>query len=143
MMLSLMSDDRKYKQRGYNDEERPEQRSRPGAGMPRMPVITTYKETIHCDQCGADLSTLFEVGEGSLCPKCEAPMHSCRNCYFFDTSARYECAQEVKKRVTRKSAGNDCTLFQVRTIRVKDLGSAPAPTRTEDARKALGDLFKK
>ena len=110
--------------------------------MPRMPVITAYKETIRCDQCGTDLSTHFEVKEGSRCPKCEAPMHSCRNCYYFDTSARFQCAQPIKERVARKDGANLCTFFKVRTISVKDIGSRTV-TRTEDARKALEDLFKK
>jgi len=112
--------------------------------MPRSRVITSYKETVRCDQCGADLSTLFEVNRDSLCPKCQAPMHTCRNCLHFDPSAHWECTQPVKERIQRKSDANTCLHFKVKTIRVKDLGGGPAPpSSADDARKALEDLFKK
>lgn len=138
-----MSDDRKYKQRGYQDYEGQSRGSAPSTpGMPRTRVVTSYKETIRCDQCGADLSTLFDVKEESLCPKCRAALHSCRNCHHFDTSARFECAQPVEKRISDKAAANKCTLFAIRIVRVKDIGGSP-PTRAEDARKALESLFKK
>ena len=138
-----MSDDRKYKQRGYqhyDDQERGRGPSR--AGMPRMPVITAYRETVRCDQCGTDLSTNFEIEVGSRCPKCEAPLHSCRNCYHFDTSARFQCARPVKEKVSKKDGANQCSDFRARTISVKDIGTR-VTTRTDDARKALEDLFKK
>lgn len=140
-----MSDDRRYKQRGYKDYEDGSRGSSPGGqGLPRMPVITTYKETVRCDECGADLSTLFEVSRDTVCPKCQAAMHTCRNCHNFDPSARWECTQPIKERVTKKNTANACMLFKVRTIRVKDLGSGPvAPSTPQDARKALEDLFKK
>ena len=115
--------------------------SSPGGG-PRLPVIATYKETVRCDGCGGELTTLFEVERDSVCPKCEAPLHSCRNCYNFDPSARFECTEEIPKRITKKSAANDCDFYKVRTIRVKDL-SPPAPAGPDQARKALEDLFKK
>lgn len=138
-----MSDDRKYKQRGYQeDESQPRGRAPMDSGMPRTRVITTYKETVRCDQCGTDLSTEFEVGEGTSCPKCAADLHTCRNCLHFDTSAHWQCAQPIKVRVSNKSKGNDCSYFSVRTISVKDLGPA-TPTRSDDAMKALEDLFKK
>jgi len=111
-------------------------------GLPRTRVITTYKETARCDQCGTDLSTEFDVAEGSTCPKCAADLHTCRNCLHFDTSAHFQCAQPIKKRAVSKATANDCTFFTVRTISVKDIGPA-APTRSDDAMKALEDLFKK
>ena len=138
-----MSDDRKYRQRGYQEDESPPRSRAPmDSDMPRTRVITTYKETVRCDQCGADLSTEFDVAVGSRCPKCSTDLHTCRNCLHFDTSAHWQCAQPIKKRVSSKSKGNDCTFFAVRTISVKDLGPA-APARSDDAMKALEDLFRK
>ena len=139
-----MNDDRRYKQRGYKDYEDggPAHGPAPSAGMPRSRVITSYKETMRCDECGGDLSTQFEVGVTSRCPKCEAPLHTCRNCLNFDPSARWECTEPIKERITAKRSRNECAFFAMRTISVKDIGGS-APTRTEDARKALEDLFKK
>ena len=141
-----MSDDRQYKQRGYQSyDDEPRGRTPVDTGMPRSRVITTYKEAVRCDQCGADLSTEFDIASVSACPKCEAPLHTCRNCLHFDPSARFQCSQPIKERVARKDEANECSHFTIRTISVKDIGpSAPsAPTRPDDARKALEDLFKK
>jgi hypothetical protein len=155
-----MSDDRRYKQRGYQDADSRPASSSPGfsSGTKRLPVITQYKETVRCSECGHDLSTLFEILEGSRCPKCSADLHTCRNCRHFDTSARFECSQTIKARMPTKVKNNACALFTPRTIVVKELGQAAAapgsfspqpapsgPTRAEtnEARAALEKLFKK
>ena len=148
-----MPDDRRYKQRGYQDGE-----SRPAAssqgftpGGKRVPVITQYKETVRCSECGHDLSTAFEVRVGVKCPKCAADLHTCRNCRHFDTGSRFECSQPIKERAQRKAAGNECPLFTPRTIVVKELNQAsqapaasqPVAPRPDEARAALERLFKK
>ena len=66
-----MSGDRKYTQRGYQEgDQRP---SRPTQGFSpegkRLPVITAYKETVRCAECGQDLSTAFDIQAESKCPK--------------------------------------------------------------------------
>ena len=100
-----MSDDRRYKQRGY--QERDERPSRPSQGFSpegkRLPVITAYKETVRCAECGQDLSTAYEILMESKCPKCAADLHTCRNCRHFDTASRFECTQSIKARVGRKA----------------------------------------
>jgi hypothetical protein len=151
-----MSDDRRYNQRGYQEgDQRP---SRPSQGFSpegkRMPVITAYKETRRCAECGQDLSTAFDIQVESLCPKCNAELHTCRNCKHFDSAARMQCTQTIKERIGKKAAANQCPLFIGRTIVVKELGqasNAPAApvSRTlasrpaDEARAALEALFKK
>jgi hypothetical protein len=145
-----MSDDRRYKQRGYQDSESrpspPSQGFSPGGK--RLPVITDYKETVRCAECGHDLSTLFEIQMDTRCPKCNADLHTCRNCRHFDTGSRFECSQSVKERMQKKGAANRCLLFTARTIVVKELsqaGQAPVvpAARPDEARAALERLFKK
>ena len=151
-----MSDDRRYKQRGYQEhDQRPSRPPTQGLSPEgrRIPVITAYKETVRCAECGQDLSTAYEILMESKCPKCAADLHTCRNCRHFDTSARFECSQPIKQRVGKKAAANRCTLFTARTIVVKELGQAGAapiaPTAgqearaTNEARTALEQLFKK
>ena len=147
-----MSDDRRYKQRGYQDADN---RSSPpsqgfSSGGKRLPVITEYKETVRCSECGHDLTTLFEILSESICPRCNAALHTCRNCRSFDTSSRLECSQPIRERFPKKDKANACTLFTPRTIVVKELGQASAgppvvsqPAKTDDARAALEKLFKK
>jgi hypothetical protein len=151
-----MSDDRRYKQRGYQEGE--QRASRPSQGFSpegkRVPVITAYKETRRCAECGQDLSTAFEIQMESPCPKCGGDLHTCRNCKHFDSGARFQCTQTIPERIGKKAAANRCLLFTGRTIVVKELGqasaapnaaasSAPASRPADDARAALEALFKK
>lgn len=144
-----MSDDRKYKQRGYQEFDGrpapPPQGLTPGGK--RMPVITDYKETVRCAECGHDLTTLFDFSFDSSCPRCRSDLHTCRNCRHFDTSARFECDQPLKERVSKKGKANRCHHFAPRTIVVKEISAggpaASSAPRSDDARKALENLFKK
>ena len=156
MKHNLMSDDRRYKQRGYQDGDQRPSRSSEGytAEGKRLPVITAYKETVRCAECGQDLSTAFDIQMESRCPKCNADLHTCRNCKHFDSAARLQCTQSIKERVGKKAAANRCPLFVGRTIVVKELGQATNTPATavprdassrpaDDARAALERLFKK
>ena len=151
-----MSDDRRYNQRGYQEGD--QRASRPSQGFSpegkRVPVITAYKETMRCAECGQDLSTAFDIQMESLCPKCNADLHTCRNCKHFDSAARMQCTQTIKERIGKKAAANRCPLFIGRTIVVKELGQAsntpttsvpraPSSRPVDEARAALERLFKK
>lgn len=151
-----MPDDRRYKQRGYQDGEQRPSRSSEGYSSEgkRLPVITAYKETVRCAECGQDLSTAFDIQMDSLCPKCGTDLHTCRNCKHFDSAARFQCSQTIKERIGKKAAANRCLLFTGRTIVVKELGQAsnapnasvaraPSSRPTDEARAALERLFKK
>lgn len=152
-----MSDDRRYKQRGYQEGDQRPLRPSPGFAPEgkRLPVITAYKETVRCAECGQDLSTAFDVQMDSKCPKCAADLHTCRNCRHFDTASRFECSQSIKERVGKKAAANRCLLFKARSIVVKELGQASAAPPAapaglsstsqpaNEARTALERLFKK
>ena len=151
-----MPDDRRYNQRGYQEGDQRASRSSQGFSPEgkRVPVITAYKETMRCAECGQDLSTAFDIQMESLCPKCSADLHTCRNCKHFDSAARFQCSQTIKERIGRKAAANRCLLFTGRTIVVKELGQAssaptasvqrvPSSRPTDEARAALDRLFKK
>ena len=154
--------ERKYKHRGYmssGDErvERPrEQRpaeSRParldrlGPKTPRM-VGTVLRA--RCSNCGTVLAPGFSAA--GRCARCQAELHSCKQCVHFDTGLQFECTQPIPERIAKKDAHNDCTFFEFRRTVEKDtspVATAPVPTvvnshpRPTDARKAFEDLFKK
>jgi hypothetical protein len=48
----------------------------------------------------------------------------------------------VLKRIEKKDARNDCTLYELRVAREKET-STPATLRPNDARQAFENLFKK
>jgi hypothetical protein len=135
--------DRKYRQRGYQDSDRPERdksKPAPPAGPreerigPRTPNMPGFREVIRCARCGNLVTQVSDV----RCKRCGSDLHSCAQCMHFDTSARFECTQSVPARVSPKDAHNQCDLYSVRVTVERETGSV-APT---DARKAFDDLFK-
>jgi hypothetical protein len=92
-----------------------------------------------CAQCGAMLPAMTD--DSATCPKCAAPLHSCKQCAHFDPSARYECRQPVPERVARKDAANQCSEFSMKVTVERETSTGTA--RVDDARRAFDDLFKK
>ena len=142
--------ERKYRQRGYQDEPRQRQPQGPkpaaeprapgralqDAAGPRTPNLMGSHEVFRCARCGNLLGLPVE-GDGR-CSKCGADLHSCIQCVSFDAGARFECAQALTARVAPKDVRNSCPLFAPRTTVERQTGT-PGPT---SARQAFDDLFK-
>jgi hypothetical protein len=148
--------ERKYRQRGYQDTEKKEKKERPPEKLPRQeqigprtPRMVGSVTRARCANCGAVLLAGFDPN--GACPRCNFELHSCKQCLFFDTAARFECTQPIPERIPRKDARNECTFFAFRVTIEKDTAptssvavSPAAPSlRPDDARKAFDDLFKK
>ena len=145
--------ERKYRQRGYQDEPRERQGHRekaapepraPGrqlqdAAGPKTPNLMGSHEVFKCTRCGNKLS--LEVASDDRCPRCGVDVHSCINCVSFDTSARWECTQPITARVAPKDEGNLCTFFEGRATVERQTGTQ-GPQGTTSARQAFDDLFK-
>ena len=146
--------DRKYRQRGYQDDDRDRQpkpsapRPAPEPGAPAgarrlssqhgpKPInMPGYREVVRCAQCGTVVTE--EVGLASRCPRCGTDLHSCAQCTSFDPGSRFECMETtLKARVAPKNARNDCSLYTARTT-VERETTAP---KEDSARKAFDDLF--
>ena len=144
--------DRKYRQRGYQDDDRDRQPKRdkpakeqtpraPGrplqdAAGPRTPNLMASHEVFRCARCGNRLGLPVEAD--ARCSRCGVDLHSCLQCVSFDTSARFECMQSIPARVAPKDARNTCTLFSPRTTVERQTGTPGETT----ARQAFDDLFK-
>lgn len=134
--------DRKYRQRGYQENDREPQkpkapqkpRDREG---PRSPKMMAFSEKVKCSSCGAKAPSIINLE--STCPNCRSDLHTCRQCAYFDPSARFECSKPITKRIVNKSARNTCDLFAARTVVERETSSG-GPT---DARQAFANLFKK
>jgi len=141
--------DRKYKQRGYQqDDSRPARQHSPAAKAkepfdpriprdPRVPNMPGFRQVTRCARCGNIESA--DVGSMSKCAKCGTDLHACIQCVSFDPGAVFECTQKIPKRVSPKDVRNDCTLFAARQ-QVERETRSQAPTNS--ARKAFDDLFK-
>ena len=149
--------ERKYRQRGYQDEG-PRDRNRgdsaahapkpmepraPGrqlqdASGPKTPNLMASHEVFKCARCGNKLGT--PVGVTDRCARCGVGVHACINCVAFDTSARWECTQTgLEARVDAKDASNTCNRFEPRTTVERQTSTQVAPNT---ARQAFDDLFK-
>ena len=163
--------DRKYKQRGYQDEGKPRGPKGPAAPRPpkadrapgrqlqdasgpKTPNLMAAREVCRCARCGNLLS--LPLAADSLCAKCGVDLHSCVQCVSFDTSARWECTQsaQLSARVAPKDARNTCALFAPRTTIERQTGtpagnnsgggssSGSSSGSSNTARQAFDDLFK-
>src|SRR3954453_13715290 len=108
-----MSDEPKYRQRGYRDSDRSssgprssgpppprEQKEGPrgrGLGAPTESVF-------RCAKCGEKRATADPIEVETVCTKCGTDLHTCTNCVHFATSARWECrkAEEIPARILKK-----------------------------------------
>ena len=135
---------RKYRQRGYLDQERqrkpkPPPRPRGAAGR----VETRFHLITRCNNCAAEIQVDGKIESTDKCKNCGTDLHTCRNCLNFDPSARNECIKPVEARVTNKSANNICFLFEPKVL-VEKQGSGAVQSKPENShRQAFLDLFKK
>jgi hypothetical protein len=157
--------DRKYRQRGYQDDDRdrrpPRQNGQaPGAQRPerppgapagarrissegaRNPNMPGFREVARCSRCGTLVDS--QILSRSKCIKCGQDLRSCAQCVHFDPGARFECTQPIPSRVSPKDVANDCQFFSARTSWERETSSAAGtkPTEPSSAKKAFDDLFK-
>jgi hypothetical protein len=138
--------ERKYRQRGYQDDDRDRPRSsRPSPterprerqpDAPRTPNLMASHEIIRCRTCAQIVTP--PIGTLARCPKCDVALHSCVQCVNFDPGARFQCMQPIPAPISPKDAANDCTLFAP-SVRVERQTTSSGP---KDARAAFDDLFK-
>jgi hypothetical protein len=136
--------DRKYRQRGYQEHDREPQQPQSKSQSkpqdregPRSPKMMAFGETVKCTTCGAKAPAIINVD--TSCSKCNAELHTCRQCTYFDPGAHFECNKPITKRIVNKNARNTCELFAPRVVVERQTSSGPP----SDARDAFAKLFKK
>jgi hypothetical protein len=150
--------ERKYRQRGYQDDDRdrpprpeakkPEREpgAPPGARRisqdgPKNINMPGFRHVVRCANCGTVVhggAVQGEVGLDSRCSRCGTDLHTCAQCESFDPGSRFECMQTtLTARVSPKNERNVCTFYAPRTTYERET-TAPKP---DTARKAFDDLF--
>ncbi|MEM7246604.1 MAG: hypothetical protein AAF533_14730 [Acidobacteriota bacterium] len=164
----------KYRHRGYQDDddrgEKGRERDRPprehrDPDLPggRLSEKQRVLRQLRCHHCGELLPLSLDsrgdplpIRPSETCSKCDAAVHSCRNCTHFDPDAAFECRRKVVKQSWSKAAGNDCEEFEPKVTAemtrdenkqeariIPGLGSTPASDGTsKGGRQAFDDLFK-
>ena len=107
--------DRKYRQRGYQDEssdrpkswsEAPGARPAPEPGAPagarrisqdgpRNINMPGYREVVRCAQCGYVVGA--EIRTETRCLRCAVDLRACAQCVSFDPGSRFECMEPVHR----------------------------------------------
>jgi hypothetical protein len=139
--------DRKYKQRGYQDDDRPREPRREGPAGPRPEregprgrgLGAPQREVFRCRDCGAENVVSAALAFDSACHQCRAPLHVCVNCAHFDTSARNECRKPIPARMPSKTKANTCELYSPKIALETDGGRSDHP---KDPRAAFDALFR-
>ncbi len=108
-----------------------------------------------CHGCGARLDLDGPIGRRTACPHCDADLHACINCRFYDESAPHECREPHADHYVDKIASNACDLYQLGDGASRRRGSSgeamdrlralfgEAPKAKEDPKDALEALFRK
>ena len=117
----------------------------------------------YCWKCGASLKDIpLPLSRYSKCKSCNADLHTCRLCEFYDRTVSKMCREPIAEEVKDKQRSNFCGYLQpnpnaytasgsakadagkseLESLFGMDSGSAPASTSDPDAsRKQLEDLF--
>jgi len=82
------------------------------------------------------LDLLLPLARHEECPHCQAQLHVCRMCVFFDTAVAQQCREPVADPVSDKQRANFCGYFQINPHAF----TASSDQTTESARK-LDALF--
>ncbi|MCZ6779739.1 MAG: hypothetical protein O7F16_12350 [Acidobacteria bacterium] len=134
----------KYRQRGYKDSDREERPGRPpGPREPRGPreVYTQEANTVwRCADCGHQMRVPDSVPSSETCLSCSRPLHNCRNCTHFDTSARFECKEPIQAPIRSKSQANNCDQFAPAVV-LDATGRRASSAGPPNARAAFHALF--
>ncbi len=94
-----------------------------------------------CVVCGGAVEIVAnsQPGRSECCAHCQAYLHACRQCRFYDPSCRNECREPRAEYVVDKTAGNFCTEFEFQG----GTGTVDADhTAAELAKRRLAELFK-
>lgn len=156
--------DRKYKHRGYQDGggygsgssggnggsshtpqgPRPDPPRQRIEGAPRGRTAGGFgPEVFKCNACGQQRISLDDPLHDEICVKCNADIHTCGNCRFFDTTTLWECRENIPARVAGKHARNQCTFFQPKIVKDLAADKGGRHQTPDDARTAFDALFKK
>ena len=92
-----------------------------------------------CDE-RIEYPTGSRVGRRDSCPKCDADLHSCRGCQFYDRSKNNQCSEPQADWVRDKEAANYCDYFHPNPILMAKGGRSGSVA--EDVKKKFDSLFK-
>lgn len=74
--------------------------------MARLP------ENLECWKCGSPITdTPFPLARTSTCGTCDAELHVCKLCAFYDISVANQCRETIADPIVEKERANFCGYF--------------------------------
>ena len=64
-----------------------------------------------CFSCGEQLDSVDKPGRADTCAVCDADVHCCKNCEFYEPGSYNECRESQAERVLEKDRSNFCDYF--------------------------------
>jgi hypothetical protein len=96
----------------------------------------------NCWKCGEKIEfpSGSRVGRRDSCPRCDADLHCCRNCRFYDPGKHNQCSETQAEWVGDKQAANYCDYFEPNPTLLAS--GEQTGSRAGDAKKKFDSLFK-
>ena len=141
-----MSEDCRYRQRGYQDDrdrDRPKPAApkgpRPERDGPRTPNLMGSHEVFRCGRCARirRRKWAWRIAVLSAAPTCTAACSAARS----TRDPRSSACRRSRPASAPRTSRNTCTLFAARTTFERQTGSTPAAGPVS-AQQAFDDLFK-
>jgi hypothetical protein len=90
-----------------------------------------------CHKCNRELGFESRVLRSERCHWCDADLHCCKNCRFWDPNAHNECREVGTALIRDREAANYCGSFEFLEGNRGDVNA-----EANAAKKKLDDLFK-
>ena len=117
--------------------------------------------SFNCWKCGVSvLEVPIPLPRAEMCPKCNADLHACKQCEFYDTAKASACREPIADHVSDKTRANFCGYLSIKIDphQVNELDNSDAdalgalfgvdnaldsvsPATSDKAQGALEDLF--
>ena len=88
-----------------------------------------------CFQCSKPIQIADKLGFREVCPSCQADLHCCKACKFYESTAYNECYEPNAERILDKLKANFCEYFELNTK--KTLTEVDEKQKALEALKAL------
>jgi len=100
-----------------------------------------------CYNCGWEWRKPHRPAFREMCPRCDAFLHSCKNCSLYDETAHHQCKSPTVEPVADKEGGNFCEEFRFIENEAAPSRQSPRPAETKqeerlDPREKWRRLFK-
>ncbi|MCL2761938.1 MAG: hypothetical protein FWD36_01865 [Treponema sp.] len=95
-----------------------------------------------CWYCGLPVTEQEPFGRSLCCVTCGKDLRSCRNCRFYRSGARGDCAETSAEPATDKERANFCDWFSLdQKYRGETSGCKKDMEKTNAAKTAFDNLF--